>query len=135
MTWEQDKEFYSSGRHLAQMKEYHQRLADDAMYNLKLGILNLVSSGVDQTYWDKLMDELADAYKSMPNSKRTLDVYAAIQGKRKNAVANTVPVPASIPKPGKVPVFNVMVCKSCNDLNEFAEANQPDGSYVCYACR
>lgn len=26
-------------------------------------------------------------------------------------------------------------CKCCNDKNDFAEANQDDGSYVCFNCR
>lgn len=27
------------------------------------------------------------------------------------------------------------VCKKCNAKNEYAEPNEPDGSYVCYDCR
>jgi hypothetical protein len=26
-------------------------------------------------------------------------------------------------------------CKKCNSPNEYAESNQPDGSFVCYSCR
>ncbi len=26
-------------------------------------------------------------------------------------------------------------CNTCNNLNEYAEANQPDGTYKCYSCR
>jgi hypothetical protein len=41
------------------------------------------------------------------------------------------------PKPGTKPVakktgFN---CKVCNFKNDFAEANQDDGTYVCFNCR
>ncbi len=29
-----------------------------------------------------------------------------------------------------------MNCKRCNTINEYVtEANQPDGSYICYSCR
>lgn len=27
------------------------------------------------------------------------------------------------------------VCRKCNAKNEYANPNQPDGSYVCYECR
>ena len=41
------------------------------------------------------------------------------------------------PKPGSRPVakatgFN---CKACNFRNDFAEANQDDGTYLCFNCR
>ncbi len=26
-------------------------------------------------------------------------------------------------------------CTKCNDKNDFAESNQPNGTYVCYQCR
>lgn len=26
-------------------------------------------------------------------------------------------------------------CKKCNEFNDYADSNQPDGSYVCYRCR
>lgn len=26
-------------------------------------------------------------------------------------------------------------CRSCNSRNDYAEANQEDGSYLCYECR
>ena len=30
---------------------------------------------------------------------------------------------------------NICICKKCNMKNEHAEANQKDGSYICYNCR
>lgn len=33
------------------------------------------------------------------------------------------------------PTPTSQLCKKCNDLNEFAEPNQPDGSYLCFGCR
>ena len=27
------------------------------------------------------------------------------------------------------------ICKKCNEKNDYAEPNQPDGGYVCYQCR
>lgn len=26
-------------------------------------------------------------------------------------------------------------CKKCNDFNEYAEANQDDGTFICFGCR
>lgn len=31
--------------------------------------------------------------------------------------------------------LQVCVCKKCNEQNEYAEPNQPDGSYLCVSCR
>jgi hypothetical protein len=31
--------------------------------------------------------------------------------------------------------FDGMFCKKCNNFYEFADANQKDGSLVCYSCR
>jgi hypothetical protein len=46
-------------------------------------------------------------------------------------------------KPGKVWEETVtkpqavtgVVCRECKDKNDFAEPNQPDGSYICFGCR
>lgn len=41
------------------------------------------------------------------------------------------------PKPGSRPVAKPTghICKGCNFKNDFAEANQDDGSYLCFNCR
>lgn len=31
--------------------------------------------------------------------------------------------------------FDGMFCKKCNNFYEFADANQKDGSLICYSCR
>ncbi len=41
-------------------------------------------------------------------------------------------VPVSITTTPKATGFS---CKRCNQQNDYAEANQPDGSYVCFNCR
>lgn len=30
---------------------------------------------------------------------------------------------------------NGVTCKKCNISNEYANTNQPDGSFICYGCR
>lgn len=27
------------------------------------------------------------------------------------------------------------ICTKCKTINEYAEPNQPDGTYICYGCR
>lgn len=41
------------------------------------------------------------------------------------------------PKPGSKPVAKATGhnCKTCNFRNDFAEANQDDGTYLCFNCR
>lgn len=41
------------------------------------------------------------------------------------------------PKPGSKPVAKATGhnCKACNFRNDFAEANQDDGTYLCFNCR
>lgn len=41
------------------------------------------------------------------------------------------------PKPGTKPVAKATGhnCKACNFRNDFAEANQDDGTYLCFNCR
>lgn len=42
----------------------------------------------------------------------------------------------SVPnEPVKQAVSAGCSCSKCKDFNEYAEANQPDGSFICYACR
>lgn len=40
--------------------------------------------------------------------------------------------PAGAPKPEVQTGFN---CRQCNSRNDYAHANQPDGTYVCFECR
>lgn len=39
------------------------------------------------------------------------------------------------PAETKVAMVGGCVCKRCNQKNEYAAANQKDGSYLCYECR
>jgi hypothetical protein len=42
----------------------------------------------------------------------------------------------AVPKKNGVVVSNkIAVCKVCNTTNQYAVANQTDGSYLCYDCR
>lgn len=53
--------------------------------------------------------------------------------------AGTCPHPTVFfePKPGVKPVAKATGhhCKACNFRNDFAEANQDDGTYLCFNCR
>lgn len=47
-------------------------------------------------------------------------------------------VPVTPPKPAVSPSVSLndgMHCKKCNEKNDYADPNQPDGTYVCYGCR
>jgi hypothetical protein len=56
---------------------------------------------------------------------------------RWNATGDPCPTVFFEPKPGSKPVAKATGhnCKSCNFRNDFAEANQDDGKYLCFNCR
>lgn len=47
----------------------------------------------------------------------------------------TVPVTPKAAVSPSVSLSDGMHCKKCNEKNEYADPNQPDGTYVCYGCR
>ncbi len=47
----------------------------------------------------------------------------------------TDPMGAPAPPTPKVSKDTGFNCSRCNERNEYAEANQPDGTYLCYGCR
>lgn len=42
---------------------------------------------------------------------------------------------ASTPPAAKVKKSVGCTCKKCKTFNEYAEANQPDDTFICYGCR
>jgi hypothetical protein len=41
----------------------------------------------------------------------------------------------AVPKKNTIQANKIAVCKVCNTTNQYAVANQTDGSYLCYDCR
>lgn len=89
--------------------------------------LDEILTEIEKMFSGKTLDERLDACR---------EIGMRIGGAPKPGAVNTKgPMPIAAPKPVALPKKVGFDCYSCGTHNPDAEANQSNGTYLCYNCR
>lgn len=66
---------------------------------------------------------------------KAINIYNELAINECSSVSYSVMKDTLLGNLGAIPSGKGCTCKQCKDHNPYAEANQPDGSFICRACR